>query len=194
MSSTKTSQQVNSYCVAEKRQGHNNRDDNRRNKPRIHVHSFKLMAGSFFMFLVSYFAMQRAIHVQGPRLRQVQDPRVDLIGTDAAMSAGCGSAGIRERLSFHVHERQPRTIVPVDFQVLKIKMWRRLVNPKKMPICHFRTGQPCQGFIRCLFQVLQAVSYNGQGLKPRIIVMITISLAEARGSLLPIPSPATRIL
>jgi hypothetical protein len=44
-----------------------------------------LMPGSFFMFLVSALAMERAI--------SAQDPRVELIGTDAAKSAGCASAG-----------------------------------------------------------------------------------------------------
>ena len=63
----------------------------------------KLMPGSFFMFLVSALTVQRAIRVQEPRTRYVQEPGVELIGTDAAMSAGCGSARIGKRFSFHSH-------------------------------------------------------------------------------------------
>ena len=77
------------------------------------------MPGPFFVFLVSGFAVQRAIHVQEPRVGQIQDAGVELIGTDAAMSAGCGSAGKGKSLSFHVPERQTRATVPVFSKSVK---------------------------------------------------------------------------
>lgn len=50
------------------------------------------------MFLEGAFAVQRAIQVQDPGVREAAHARVRaLIGTGTAMPAGRGSAGVRKR-------------------------------------------------------------------------------------------------